>query len=128
MNILIVDDSALMRTFAREALESISKDIDVYGAATGETGMELLLRLPFALVLSDWNMPRMDGGDLLRWVRNREQIKDTPFIMITAHDDKELIMKMINLGVKDYIIKPVSIDVLTSRIRKVLAAHGCVFE
>lgn len=120
MNILIVDDSALMRTFVREALDVISKDFEVFGAATGDAAMEHLARMPFDLVLCDWNMPRMDGGDLLRWVRSNEQIKDTPFIMLTAHDDKELIMKMIKLGVKDYIIKPVSVEALTGRIKKVL--------
>ena len=124
MNILIVDDSSLMRTFVREALESISENSEIYGAGTGVAAMDYLLRMPFDLVLCDWNMPRMNGGELLRWVRSREKIKDTPFIMITAQDEKELILEFIELGVKDFIIKPVSIDILTSRLRRVLHGEG----
>lgn len=133
LRVLIVDDSSLMRTFIREAVESISKEIEIYGAATGEAAWDYLHKMPFDLVLCDWNMPRMNGSELLHFVRENEKIKDTPFIMITAQDDKELVVKLLKQGVKDYIIKPVSIDVLIARIRKVLygpapvpvAGDGC---
>jgi len=128
LRVLIVDDSGLMRTFIREAVESISKEIEIYGAATGETAWDYLLKMPFDLVLCDWNMPRMNGSELLHFVRENEQIKNTPFIMITAQDDKEMIVKLLKQGVKDYIIKPVSIDVLIARIRKVLYGPAPVPE
>lgn len=120
LRVLIVDDSGLMRTFIREAVESISTEIEIYGAATGEVALDYLYRMPFDLVLCDWNMPRMNGSELLYFVRENEKIKDTPFIMITAQDDKELVVKLLKQGVKDYIIKPVSIDVLSARIKGVL--------
>ncbi len=118
--ILIVDDSSLMRTFVREAVESISKDIEVYGAGTGEAALEYLRRMPFDLVLCDWNMPRMNGGELLRLVRGNDRINETPFIMITGNDEKRDIMKLVKLGIRDYIIKPVSIEALSARISNVL--------
>lgn len=118
--ILIVDDSSLMRTFVREAVESISKDVEVYGAGTGEAALEYLRRMPFDLVLCDWNMPRMNGLELLQLVRENDRINKTPFIMITGNDEKSGIVKLVKMGIRDYIIKPVSIEVLSARIRNVL--------
>jgi DNA-binding response OmpR family regulator len=112
-----------MRAFIKATIKSsISKDIEVDEAGNGAAAQGKLQITRYDLVLCDWNMPGMKGNDLLQWVRSQEAIQDTPFIMITGHNEKEIIMESLGFGVKDYIMKPVTTDALSSKIGAVLRA------
>jgi len=127
VRILIVDDMTPMRVFIKAGLKaSISKDIEIDieidEASSGEAAKAKLESLRYDLVLCDWNMPGLKGTELLQWMREQDALKNTPVIMLTANNDKKIILESIELGVADYIIKPVTADALGKKVRAVLIA------
>ena len=122
IKVLIVDDMMPARAFIRGSIKAyISKDIETDEANSGEAAKSKLETHKYDLVLCDWNMPGMKGSELLEWVKSQDKLKDIPFIMITAHNEKEIIMGAIKLGVKDFLIKPITADDLSKKVRAVLA-------
>ena len=121
MRILVVDDSSTMRRIIGTAL----KDVGLRNKVTaddGDTAWEILQRGNVDLILSDHKMPRMSGQELLRLVRESEDFKDLPFIMITAEAFRDNVMNAIKLGVSNYIVKPFTAEQLLEKIVKVFAA------
>lgn len=117
---LIVDDQRSMRTLVRSCL----KDMGIERVVEAEDGMEALEILSVTrrhLILSDLNMPRLDGLGLLRAVRSNPQIAKTAFIMLTSRADTELVRQAVALGVNNYIVKPFTMDALR---RKITAVFG----
>ena len=122
IKILIVDDMMPARAFIRGSIKAyISKDIETDEANSGEAAKSKLETHKYDLVLCDWNTPGMKGSELLEWVKSQDKLKDIPFIMITAHNEKEIIMGAIKLGVKDFLIKPITADDLSKKVRAALA-------
>jgi len=121
IRVLIADDSSLMRDIIRESLGEEFEFIEPVMATNGE---EARRRLSdgghFDLILCDWEMPGLNGDELLRWLREDSDIKTVPFIMITAKDDGESIMEVMKLGITDYIVKPFSPEILCEKVSKVL--------
>ncbi len=121
IRILVVDDMPPMRTFVKAGIKTaVSKDIEVDEASNGEAAKGKLQLQRYDLVLCDWNMPGMKGSELLQWMKEQEKLKDIPFVMVTAHNEKDIIMEAIKLGVRDYVLKPVTVDALGSKIKAVL--------
>ena len=81
----------------------------------------MLSRQNVDLILCDWEMPEMSGLELLTWCRAQENLKTTPFIMVTSRGDKENVVQAIQAGVSDYIGKPFSNDQLVAKIKKALS-------
>jgi two-component system chemotaxis response regulator CheY len=73
------------------------------------------------LVLCDWNMPEMAGIDVLNTVRADSDLKDTPFIMVTAEAQKENILEAVKAGVSSYIVKPFTAETVEEKLQKVFA-------
>ena len=122
IKILIVDDMLPARAFIRGSIKAyISKDIETDEANSGEAAKAKLGSHNYDLVLCDWNMPGMKGSELLEWIKSQDNLKHIPFIMVTAHNEKEIIMDAIKLGVKDFLIKPITADDLSKKVRAVLA-------
>ena len=114
-SILVVEDEAMNRKVVGRHLTAAGCDV-VY-AANGE---EALVRLREALpdlVISDVNMPRMDGFELLKRIRSQAATKALPVILLTGRDDTEDIVAGMGLGADDYLIKPFSLRELTARVR-----------
>lgn len=112
MKILLVDDKASVRTAMVNILLSLGFN-DVTHAVDGEDAWEKLKETmggktvqPFELVISDLEMPKMSGMELLRAVRLEPETSHTPFIMATTVTEKEVIIETMRLGVQAYIIKP----------------------
>ena len=112
MKILLVDDKASVRTAMVNILLSLGFD-DVTHAVDGEDAWEKLKQTmygktvqPCELVISDLEMPKMSGMELLRAVRLEPETRHTPFIMATTVTEKEVIIETMRLGVQAYIIKP----------------------
>ena len=112
---LVVDDFATMRRIIRNLLRQLGYS-KIEEAEDGAVALRKLKSQPFDMVICDWNMPNMTGIELLREVRADDAIKDIPFLMVTAEAIKENIIEAVKAGVSDYIVKPFTADVLSSKI------------
>lgn len=118
IKVLIVDDQLTMRALIRSALQEIGFK-DITDAGDGEEGLKALITQPAHLVISDFNMPKLDGLGLLRAIRAHEPIRKTAFIMLTGRADKELVQAAMQFGVNNYITKPFSPAQLREKIQDV---------
>jgi two-component system chemotaxis response regulator CheY len=105
IKILIVNDFCIMRKIIRNILTQFGFK-NILEADDGTTAFEILKKEKVDLIISDWNMPKMNGIELLKTVRNDENLKDIPFIMVTAEAQKENILEAIKYKVNQYIVKP----------------------
>jgi two-component system chemotaxis response regulator CheY len=119
MPILIVDDYKTMLRIIRNLLKQIEFN-NIDEATDGGTALEKLKDKKYGLVISDWNMQPMTGLDLLRAVRSDGNLKETPFIMITAESKTENVIAAKEAGVNNYIVKPFNAETLKSKIESVL--------
>lgn len=118
IRVLVVDDQLTMRALVRSALQQIGFT-DVAEAPDGEEGLKALVTKGAHLVISDYNMPKMDGLDFLRAIRSHEPTKKTAFIMLTGRSDKELVQRAIQFGVNNYLTKPFTTASLKQKIEAV---------
>lgn len=115
MNILIVDDSKTMRTIIKRSVDSLGS-FNVIEAGDGAVALQQFQESSFDVVLSDWNMPNMDGLEFLTAVRGIN--KDIPFIMITTEAERSRVVTAIQAGVSDYLTKPFTPEDLQAKLRK----------
>lgn len=120
MRVLVVDDSSTMRSIISNNLKDMGMT-NVVKADDGDTAWETLQKDSIDLILSDHNMPRVSGEELLKMVRDSEEYRDTPFIMITAESFKDNVVNAVKLGVSNYIVKPFSSEQLMKKILSVCA-------
>lgn len=118
MRVLIVDDFSTMRRIVRNILRQIGLN-NVVEADDGTTAWDILNREKIDFIVSDWNMPKMSGIELLRKVRSSEQFADTPFLMVTAEAQQENIIEAVQAKVSNYIVKPFTADTLQQKIDKI---------
>lgn len=118
LKVLVVDDQLTMRALIRSALQEIGIK-DIADAGDGEEGFKALVERPAHLVISDFNMPKVDGLTFLRAVRTHEPTKKAAFIMLTGRADKELVQRAMQFGVNNYITKPFSPAILRKKIEEV---------
>ncbi|HIJ69508.1 MAG TPA: response regulator [Deltaproteobacteria bacterium] len=119
LTVLIVDDFITMRRIVRKILRDLDFE-DIIEAEDGSAAMEVLQRTSVDLIISDWNMPKMTGLELLKQVRSTESLKDTPFLMLTAEAQKENIVEAIKAKVSNYIVKPFTAASLQEKLAKIL--------
>jgi two-component system chemotaxis response regulator CheY len=105
IKILLVDDQPLIRKIVRDILAQLGY-MNVEDAENGQDALEKLKAKKFDLIFLDWNMPVMQGIDVLRELRKMPAYKDTPVIMLTAEAEKEKVITAIQEGVTNYIVKP----------------------
>lgn len=117
---LIVDDQRSVRAMIRSCLQGIGIT-QVIEAEDGVQALDLLSTSPRHLIISDLNMPHLDGLGLLRAVRQNPETAKTAFIMLSGHADTELVRKAVELGVNNYIVKPFTVESLR---RKITAVFG----
>jgi two-component system, chemotaxis family, chemotaxis protein CheY len=119
LKILIVDDFATMRKVIRNLLKQGGFE-NVAEAEDGAAALKLLKSQPVDFVISDWNMPNMSGLELLKAVRADEELKEMPFLMVTAEALKDNIVAAVKAGVSNYIVKPFTAEVLNEKIEKIV--------
>jgi len=117
--ILIVEDSDLQREISIAQLQQIGFE-EIAGAENGKKALEYLENNPVDFILSDWEMPEMNGLELLKKVKENPTLKNIPFLILTVHNDPEKNQEALNLGALDYIVKPMAPDDLHMKIRKTL--------
>ncbi len=120
LKVLIVDDASFMRTILKTLLNNMGIK-DVLEADDGEKALRILQENKVDLILSDWNMPKVTGIELLRKVREDMLLQHTPFVMISAEATQENIARAIQLQVSQYLIKPVCAEQLEQKIYPLLA-------
>ena len=118
LNVLIVDDQQTLRSLVRSGLQQLGFPV-AQEAPDGEEALRHLLRRPFQLVISDFNMPRLDGLGLLRAIRSHPPIAKTPFIMLTGRAYRELVQRAVQFGVNNYLVKPFTVATLKEKIEGV---------
>ncbi len=114
---LIVDDSSVMRKIVERSLRQAGLDaLEVLEAATGVEGLELLKAKPVDLILSDINMPAMDGLEFLRQIRAQNLADGVPVVMITTESSEEHVKEAIQAGARGYIRKPFTAEQVKERV------------
>lgn len=121
LKVLIVDDSKVMRGIIRKMLGAGSAE--VLEACDGKQALELLAEQSVDCIISDWNMPRMKGIDLLRRVRGDAALAATPFIMVTAEAMAANMAEADAAQVSSYLTKPFTSADLWNTLRRVLPDH-----
>ena len=119
IRVLVVDDQMSMRGLTRYSLEQLGFKT-ISEAPDGKAGFESAIKNPVDLIISDYNMPEMDGLQFLRAVRADPNMRKTPFIMVTGRGDKELVTKAAQAGVNNYVIKPFTVEILKKKIEAVV--------
>jgi len=118
IKVLVVDDMSTMRRIVKNVLRQIGFT-DIMEAENGQDALTKLKAGGFGLVVSDWNMPVMQGIDLLRAVRADAELKTLPFLMVTAEAQKENLILAVQAGVSNYVVKPFTAEILQGKLEKI---------
>lgn len=123
MKTLVIDDMMTMRKIITKMLKQIGFT-NVSEADDGATAWPMIQQAqesgePYDFIVSDWNMPKMSGLDLLIKIRGTEGIKDTPFLMVTAEAEQSNVIKVVQAGVSNFVVKPFKPETLQEKIQKI---------
>lgn len=118
MKFLVVDDFSTMRRIVRNLLKELGFT-NVEEAEDGAIALQKLQAGGFDFVVTDWNMPNMDGLTLLQNIRKTPQLKSLPVLMITAEAKKENIIAAAQAGANGYIVKPFTAATLSEKLEKI---------
>ncbi|TNE78577.1 MAG: chemotaxis protein CheY [Gammaproteobacteria bacterium] len=123
ISILIVDDFPTMRRIVR----SLLKELGYTNVDEAEDGQEALTKLKtgaFEFVVSDWNMPNLDGLEMLKQIRDNDALKHLPVLMVTAEAKKENIIAAAQAGASGYVVKPFTAATLEEKLNKIFEKMG----
>lgn len=125
MKTIVIDDMLTMRKIITKMLKTIGFT-HIHEADDGATAWPMILEAyetgqPYEFIVSDWNMPKMSGLDLLIKVRETEGIKDTPFLMVTAEAEQSNVIKVVQAGVSNFVVKPFKPETLKEKIAKIFS-------
>lgn len=118
MKVLVVDDFSTMRRIVKNILRQLGFE-NIIEADDGESAVRKLESERVDFIVSDWNMPKMSGLELLKWVRSHDEFKDMPFLMVTAEAQKENVLEAVKAKVSNYIVKPFTAETLSEKIEKI---------
>jgi two-component system chemotaxis response regulator CheY len=117
LNVLIVDDSAAIRKILQRVLRQTDLPLgEIHEAGDGAEAVDMLQTRSFGLVLSDINMPQMDGLQLLARIKAMESMKGVPVIMITTEGGQGRVMEAVQLGAAGYVRKPFTADQIKEKL------------
>jgi two-component system chemotaxis response regulator CheY len=123
MSILVVDDFPTMRRIVR----SLLKELGFENVEEAEDGQEALTKLRaggFEFVVSDWNMPNLDGLEMLKEIRQDPKLSSLPVLMVTAEAKKENIIAAAQAGANGYVVKPFTAATLEEKLNKIFEKLG----
>jgi|TARA_Y100001934_G_scaffold95531_1_gene117925 two-component system chemotaxis response regulator CheY len=123
MKILVVDDFSTMRRIIKNLLKDLGFS-NIQEAEDGSTALPMLQQGDFDFVVTDWNMPGMQGIDLLRAIRADDKLKHLPVLMVTAEAKKEQIVAAAQAGVNGYVVKPFTAATLKEKLEKIFERLG----
>ena len=123
MSFLVVDDFPTMRRIVRSLLKELGFT-NVEEAEDGQDALNKLRAGNFEFVVSDWNMPNLDGLEMLKEIRQDNALKDLPVLMVTAEAKKENIMAAAQAGANGYVVKPFTAATLEEKLNKIFEKMG----
>lgn len=124
MKLLVVDDSSTMRRIIKNTLSRLGFE-DVLEGEDGVQGWNALNENPdIGMLITDWNMPEMNGLELVKKVRADARFVDLPIIMVTTEGGKTEVITALKAGVNNYIVKPFTPQVLKEKLSVVLGTEG----
>jgi two-component system chemotaxis response regulator CheY len=118
MKILVVDDFSTMRRIVKNVL----KQIGFENIEEAEDGAQALAKMKgggYGFVVTDWNMPNMDGLEFFKTARQEPALKDIPFLMVTAEAEKDKVITAIQAGVNNYIVKPFTAEIFKEKMDRI---------
>ncbi|PIS10618.1 MAG: hypothetical protein COT73_08360 [Bdellovibrio sp. CG10_big_fil_rev_8_21_14_0_10_47_8] len=126
--ILVADDMPTIRELVKNQLKGIGFK-NVVEASDGEAAMNVLVSnqnagTPIQLVVSDWNMPKMTGLELLKQVRASADWAQLPFVLLTSESERDQVTEAILAGVSQYLVKPFAAKVFEEKLKGVWAKHN----
>lgn len=123
INFLVVDDMESMRGIIKANLKNLGAE-HIEMASNGYEGIKVLSSKKIDLVISDWDMPKVTGLQFLQFVRQSDDFKKLPFLLLTASNDRERVKSAIELGVSDYLSKPFQPQMLFDKLNRIIKKHG----
>src|SRR5574344_250862 len=123
IKILIVDDFSTMRRIIKNLLRDLGFN-NTQEADDGTTALPMLKSGDFQFVVTDWNMPGMQGIDLLKAIRADDKLKSIPVLLVTAEAKREQIIEAAQAGVNGYIVKPFTAATLKEKLDKIFERIG----
>lgn len=123
LKILAVDDSPTMRRIIVNTLKRAGYE-NVTEASDGKDALAKMKVEQFNFVITDWNMPEMDGLTFVSQIRSLDEFKDMPILMVTTRSVKDDIIEAMKAGVNNYIVKPFTPETLGEKIGQVLKSVG----
>lgn len=118
-SIITVDDSSTMRRIIKNTLQKLGFET-ILEAGNGVEALEVMSKNKVDMIVTDWNMPEMDGLTFVKAVRAKDEYKDLPILMITTEAAKEDILTALRSGVNNYVVKPFTPDTLQEKVFKLL--------
>lgn len=123
-NVLIVDDSPAMRAFVRRVLDLSGLDVgQCYLAANGLEALHLLRTETVDVVLTDLNMPAMDGAEFVRRIEADERLRTVPVLVVSTDATGSRVREMLEMGARGYLAKPFHPEALRAEIERVLEVN-----
>ncbi len=124
LKVLVVDDISPLRTLLKKMLHHLGVDGPVAEAQDGMEAWRMLQENPFCLVMSDLNMPTMDGFELLQRMRSSKEFQFTPVLLISGECSEEQIASAVKTSREGYLMKPFRLEALEDRLRHLLKFTG----
>ncbi len=118
-SIITVDDSSTMRRIIKNTLQKLGFE-SILEAGNGVEALEVMSKNKIDMIVTDWNMPEMDGLTFVKAVRAKDEYKDLPILMITTEAAKEDILTALRSGVNNYVVKPFTPETLQEKVFKLL--------
>lgn len=118
--VIFVEDSPTMRRIIMNSLNKIGFS-DVTEAENGIDALDKMGEKPWDMVITDWNMPEMNGEELVREIRSKPHFKELPIMMITTRGMQDDVMNAIKMGVNGYIVKPFTPEILKKKISEIFS-------
>ena len=119
--ILFVEDSPTMRRIIENSLKKLGVK-EIVDAENGVDALEKIQKQDFDMVLTDWNMPEMNGQELVEHIRKMDKYKKVPILMITTRGMQDDVVTAIKSGVNGYIVKPFTPEVLKKKMVEIFSA------
>jgi two-component system chemotaxis response regulator CheY len=124
MKVLVVDDFATMRKILRNILKQIGFE-DIIEADDGSAALRMIKNETVGLVITDWNMPNLNGLGLLQEIRQNPRTAKIPVLMVTAEGLKDNVLEAVKAGVDNYVVKPFTAEILQEKIEKIFKRQAC---
>ena len=118
--ILFVEDSPTMRRIIANSLQKLGVK-DIVDAENGVDALEKIQKTDFDMILTDWNMPEMNGQELVEHIRKMDKCKNVPILMITTRGMEDDVMTAIKTGVNGYLVKPFTPEALKKKMIELFA-------